>query len=118
MEKKRKNRALDIARECARLVSDKNAINPIILQVKGLSDITDYFVIASGTSSRQMKTIADYVVEKLDKKGLKPVHFEADDGYTWLVLDFIDVILHIFTEEKREYYRLEYLWGDARKLKA
>lgn len=92
----------------------KKAIGPIILEVKGLTDMTDYFVICNGTSSRQIKTIADYIVEMLGKKGTKPLHYEEDAGTTWIVLDFIDVIVHIFSQETRDYYRLEQLWGDAK----
>lgn len=107
---------LDIAKQCAKLASIKKAIDPIILEVKGLTDISDYFVICSGTSSRQIKTIADYIVEKLGKKGISPLHYEVDTGYTWVVLDYIDVIMHIFNEVKRGYYRLEQLWGDAKTI--
>lgn len=105
---------LDIARQCAKLADSKKAVDPIILGVKGLTDIADYFVICSGTSSKQIKTIADYVVEKIGEKGISPLHYEIDTDYTWVVLDYIDVIMHIFNEEKRDYYRLEQLWGDAR----
>lgn len=86
------------------------------MQVKGLTDITDYFVICSGASSRQIKTIADYIVDKLGKKGLQPLHYEIDTACTWVVLDYIDVIVHIFNPDTREYYRLEQLWGDAEKI--
>lgn len=84
------------------------------MEVKGLTDITDYFVVCGGTSSRQIKTIADYIVEKFQKKGVLPLHYETDKDYTWVVLDYIDVIVHIFNEETRGYYRLEQLWGDAK----
>jgi ribosome-associated protein len=84
--------------------------------VKNLTTITDYFVICSGTSSRQIKTIADEIVEKLKKKDIKPFHFEADNGYEWVVVDYVNVIVHIFSEEKRENYRLERLWGDAQQI--
>lgn len=99
------------------MVLDKKAINPIILEVKDLTGITDYFVICSGASSRQLSAMADYLVEKLKKKGIKPFHFEADNDGSWVVLDFIDVIVHMFSEEKREHYRLEQLWGDAKQIK-
>lgn len=86
------------------------------MEVKGLTDITDYFVVCSGTSSRQIKTIADHIVEKLGKKDLQPLHYEIDTACTWVVLDYIDVIVHIFNPDTREYYRLEQLWGDAKRI--
>lgn len=87
------------------------------MEVKGLTDIADYFVICSGTSKRQIQTIADYIVEKLGKKGINLLHREIDMQETWAVLDYIDVIVHIFNEETRDYYRLEQLWGDAKRIK-
>lgn len=108
---------LEIAKQSAKLADSKKAIGPIILEVKGLTDITDYFVICSGASSRQIKTISDYIVEKLEKKGILPLHYETDKDYKWVVLDYIDVIVHIFDEETRGYYRLEQLWGDAKEVK-
>lgn len=109
-------KSLDLAKECLRIASDKKAQGPIILELRGLTDITDYFVICSGTSSRQIKTIAESIVEGLTKKGVSAIHYEVDTEYSWVVLDYIDVIVHIFTEETRRYYRLEQLWGDARRI--
>ncbi len=86
------------------------------MEVKGLTDIADYFVICSGTSKRQIQTITDHIVEKLGKKGINLLHREIDMQETWAVLDYIDVIVHIFNEETRDYYRLEQLWGDAKRI--
>lgn len=113
---KKKNKPIDIAKQCAKLADSKKAIDPIILEVKDLTDISDYFVICSGASSRQIQTIAGHIVEKLGKKGVNPLHYEVDTADKWIVLDYFDVIVHIFNEETREYYRLEQLWGDAKKI--
>jgi ribosome-associated protein len=110
-------KALELAKKCADLALDKKAIDPIVLEVKDLTAITDYFVICSGTSSRHIRTIADEIVDKLKKKDIKPFHFEADETYEWVVVDLINVIVHIFSEEKRGNYRLEHLWGDAKQIK-
>ena len=99
-----------------RIATDKKAQNPVIFDLKGLTDIADYFVICNGTSSRQIKTIADSIKETLGKKGVSALHYEVDTGYNWVVLDYVDVIVHIFDEDLRTYYRLEQLWGDAKKL--
>lgn len=117
MEKKRKNRTIDLAKKCVEFALDKKGINPIILEVKNLTELTDYFLICSGTSSRHIRTIAENIVEKLEEKGAKPFRFEADNDYSWVVIDIVDVIIHIFSEEKREFYRLEQLWGDAKQIK-
>jgi len=105
-----------LAKQCAKLASDKKAINPIILIVKDLTDVTDYFVICSGTSSTQIKAIADNIVDKMADKGLKPAHFDSDTEETWIVVDYRDVIVHIFNDDTRAHYRLEQLWGDAKML--
>lgn len=116
MIKKTKTKAVTRAKHCLKFASDKMAINPIILQVKDLTDVADYFVICGGTSTVHIKTIADYIVEKMDKDGIKPFHFEADSKDSWIVIDFSDVIVHIFNEETRNNYRLEHLWGDAKRV--
>lgn len=97
-----------------RIASDKKAQNPVIFELRGLTDIADYFVICNGTSSRQIKTIADSIKGTLKRKGVSALHYETDTNYDWVVLDYIDVIVHIFNEDLRTYYRLEQLWGDAK----
>lgn len=110
------DKSLEIARECLKIASDKKAQKPVIFELKGLTDIANYFVICNGTSSRQIKSIADSITEVLTKKGVSALHYEVDTGYSWVVLDYIDVIVHIFNEDTRNYYRLEQLWGDAKKI--
>ncbi len=78
-----------------------------------LITITDYFVIVSGGTERQLKTIADEVVHALKAQGVRPVRQEGDPGARWLLLDFVDFVVHVFHEEEREFYRLENLWRDA-----
>lgn len=81
-----------------------------------MTDITDYFVVCSGASGRQIKTLADSIVETLKKRGISVLHYEVDTEKNWIVLDYIDVVVHIFSEDTRSYYKLEQLWGDAKKL--
>lgn len=86
----------------------------IVLDLRGLSDVTDYFVICHGGSDRQVLAIADEVEERLDKeRGRRPGHVEGRRSADWVLLDYIDFVVHVFQEEKREFYRLERLWGDA-----
>jgi len=81
--------------------------------VRDLITITDYFVIVSGTSDRQVKTIADDVVKEMKARGVRPVRQEGEAGARWVLLDFVDFVVHVFNEEEREFYRLENLWRDA-----
>ncbi len=89
----------------------------MILNVKGLSDLADYFVICNGTSTRQVKALADAICEEMKEQGVTVLHRELDGDYNWIVLDYVDVIVHIFSEDSRSYYRLERLWDDAERVK-
>lgn len=100
----------------AKFALDKKALDVIILEVKGLTNVADYFIICHGTSTRHIKTIADNIVEKTVQKQGKPLHYNVDLNNTWVILDYSDVIVHIFNEDTRNYYRLENLWGDAKTI--
>jgi len=106
-----------MAKAVRQLALDKQAEDPLILDVRGLSSITDFFVICSGTSIRHTRTIADTVSRQM-KKSLKlpGSHIEGMQAGSWIVIDYIDVIVHIFDEETRQIYQLEKLWGDAEKI--
>jgi ribosome-associated protein len=102
-----------LARLAARAASSKHGGAIVILDVRELITITDYFVIASGASDRQIDTIADEVLRELKKNETRPVRKEGDPAARWILLDFVDFVVHVFHEEEREYYRLENLWRDA-----
>lgn len=86
----------------------------MVLDLRGLSDFTDYFVICHGSSSRQVLAIAQALEENLSKElGLEPDHVEGKRQGEWVLLDYIDFVVHVFVEEKRSFYALERLWGDA-----
>lgn len=78
--------------------------------------ITDYFVICSGNTSKQVKKISEFIKEKLGEKGIRPLGIEGENDGSWILLDYGDVVAHLFTETQREYYQLERLWKDAPKL--
>lgn len=84
-----------------------------MLEVRDLIVITDYFVIASGATDRQVRTIADEVEKVLAERDLKPVRREGEREGRWVLLDFVDVVVHVFVDEDRRYYELERLWKDA-----
>ena len=103
----------DIAVTAARAAAAKQAADVTILDVHGLIVITDYFVIASGETDRQVKTIVEEVERAVRDLGEKPVRREGDADSRWALLDYIDVVVHVFAQEEREYYDLERLWRDA-----
>ena len=97
----------------ARAASAKKAGEIVILEVGPLINITDYFVICSGNTERQVKTISEEVFRKLAENGWKPYRTEGERDQRWVLLDYLDVVVHIFHAEERDYYRIERLWADA-----
>lgn len=103
---------------CRELADNKKAENIVILDVRKLSSITDYFVLASGTSEPHLRAITNEITDKLrDEQGLRPRAVDGDNQATWQVLDFFDVIVHIMRADVREKYDLESLWGDAPRVR-
>ena len=103
-----------LADRVAEIASDKKAIDVRILDLRGIVSYTDYFVICSGNTERQTKAIHDAIHEELKKAhGLLPRRVEGAGEARWVLMDYLDCVVHIFTPEAREYYRLEQLWGEA-----
>ena len=114
--KKTNTEARTFALAAAKLAVERHCSNVVVMDLKGISPATDYFVIATGTSDRQMRSVAEEINDIARKK--KQLLF-GRAGYEqgrWILLDFIDVVIHLFDSEYRDYYDLELLWGDARKL--
>lgn len=95
---------------------DKKAKNIVILDVKKIVDYTDYFLILSGDSTRQNQAIYDSIMESLKKLKKRPLHVEGVERGEWILLDYGSFIIHIFSPRVREYYDLESLWGDAKRM--
>ena len=93
--------------------SEKKALDPVVLDLRAVANFTDYFLIASGTNIRQVQAIADEVVERLKKQGVRPLRIEGYGAAEWVLLDYGDFIFHIFEEKSRRFYNLERLWRDA-----
>ena len=106
----------EIAVTAARAAADKQAVDVTILDVSGLIVITDCFVICSGTSDRQIKTLVEEVEKAVREIGERPVRREGDADARWVLLDYVDVVVHVFAQEEREYYDLERLWSDAPRI--
>ena len=103
-----------LAVDAARLAAATHCTNVSVLDVRGLCPITDFLVIATGTSSRQMRSVAEEIMEMADQRGDRALSSNGLEGGSWVIADFIDVILHVFSPEARLYYDLDNLWGDAR----
>ncbi len=100
----------------AKAAEDVQAMDPVILDLTGLTSFTDYFIICSGKSDTQVRAIADAMMKKLKEKGRYPLGLEGYSEAEWILLDFGDAVAHIFYNEVRSFYNLEKLWGDAPKL--
>ncbi len=98
----------DLAKKLARIIDEKRGEEIIIFDLRGLSPITDHFVIATGLSEVHVKNIADHLM-----KNECPQHIEGSEASSWVLLDFIDVVVHVFSKDARDFYGLERLWGDA-----
>jgi ribosome-associated protein len=108
--------ATDLARTIADLAADKKAIELVELDVGEILDYTDRFIICSGNTDRQTKAIADGIQEGLKKDhGIAPRRIEGLPEARWILMDYLDVVVHIFTPDARDFYRLEQLWGEAPK---
>jgi ribosome-associated protein len=99
-------RAVELAR-------DRKAGDMVLLDLRGLSDATDYFFLLTGTSDMHVRSIAEHVVEELKKEGVRPSHVEGLRSGRWVLIDYIDFVVHVFHPAAREFYQLERLWGDA-----
>lgn len=103
----------DIAQKIAAAANDKKAKDILLLNMEGLSPVTDFYVICSSGNSTLVKAIADNIEDKLAEAGVYPTHKEGYADARWVLLDYGDVVAHVFLEEERDFYNLEQLWADA-----
>lgn len=108
--------ARQFAIDAARLLANTRCHNVNVLDVTGISPITDFLVLATGTSPRQMKTAADEVEELGEPRDFRALSRVGDDSGTWICADFVNLVVHIFSPESRLYYDLDNLWGDGQKV--
>lgn len=99
---------------CGKFAGEKKAKNVIIMELTGLTDITDYFVITSGTSERHVRTITEHIETCMKKLGIRPYSIEGYNEGRWVILDFQNLVVHVFLESLRELYDLESLWIEAK----
>lgn len=100
----------------AKAISSKKGLNIKLIEIGDISSLADYMVIATGTSSTHVKAIADEVEYQLDEAGISVSHIEGYRSNSWILLDYVDVIVHIFSDEAREFYELERLWQDGKEI--
>jgi ribosome-associated protein len=106
----------EMAVAAARAAADKQAQDVVVLDVHELIVITDFFVLCTGTSDRQVKTVVEEVERALRELGQKPVRREGEQESRWVLLDYVDVVVHVFAPEERDFYDLERLWLDAPRI--
>lgn len=92
---------------------ERNAREPVILDLRGLSDVTDFFVIATGDSDTHARAISENILDRMREAGFRPVGVEGVSKGRWVLMDFVGLIVHVFLSEVRDFYQLERLWGDA-----
>jgi ribosome-associated protein len=91
--------------------------NVVLLDVRGVSPVTDYMILATGTSPRQMRTVCDDIAEMAQSRGHRPFNSTDDsESESWMLIDFVDVVVHVFSNDARQFYDLDNLWGDAKKV--
>ena len=105
-----------LAKNIKKAADDKKAHDILVLDIREISPITDYFLICSAQNKIQVKAIADNIEEKVQKEGILMLHKEGYNESLWTLLDYGDVVVHIFTQTEREFYSLEKLWSDAKEV--
>ena len=113
----KKDAARKLAIELARAAAEFHAEDIVVLDLRGVSPVTDYFVIATGTSGRQMRSVADEIARQGQSLGQPVWQTAGMEGADWIVLDFVDVVVHLFDSEHRKYYDLELIWGEVPKVR-
>ena len=103
----------EIALLATNLLNEKKGLDPVLLEVSEVTYLADYFLICSGTSAQQVHTLADHLMEGLEKEGFTLFRLEGYREGRWVLLDYGDLVVHIFQPEEREFYNLERLWGQA-----
>lgn len=106
-----------LAKLCREIALDKKAEDVIVLDVRGISNVTDFMLICTGNSEPHLKAIGDEIARRLREKGVRPHGRDGFPPSRWIVMDYGDVLIHIFHPELRQRYGLEHLWGDAKRVK-
>lgn len=103
----------ETVRRVAELAKELKSHDVVALDLRGISSATDYFLVASGRSDVQVRAIANHIVDEMKKEGHRPLHMEGLQGGRWVLVDYVDLVIHVFHPQARDFYQLENLWGDA-----
>jgi ribosome-associated protein len=106
----------EVLHKVVKAIDDKKGLDTVVLDVSEIASFTDYFVICTGSSSTQMQTVADEVQERLRDIGMRPAHVEGYRVAEWILMDYIDFVVHVFSQKARTFYDLERLWRDAPRI--
>jgi ribosome-associated protein len=106
-------RTIDKAKLCLKIINERKAINPVLFEVGKFVSITDYFLIASGNSSRQVQAISSHLLKRMREQGFRSDGIEGEQEGHWVLIDYGDVVIHLFYQPIREFYDLEGLWIEA-----
>ena len=101
------------ARKVAAFALEKKAVDVIVMDVRKVTDVTRFFIVCTGQSTPQVKAIAEHVINSCRESGLEVYHVEGYDSLRWVLIDLVDIVVHVFLPDVRKYYQLERLWGDA-----
>lgn len=102
-----------VLERAAVLASDRKGVDMLVMDLRGISNATDFFLLISGTSDTHARSIAEHIIEELKKEDVRPSHVEGLRSGRWVLIDYIDFVVHVFHPAAREFYQLERLWGDA-----
>jgi ribosome-associated protein len=105
--------SLDKAFLCMKIIKERKAVDPILFEVGKMTDLSDYFIIAGGNSSRQVQAISQHVARRMREEGFRPYGVEGEQEGHWVLMDYGDVVIHVFYQPVREFYDLEGLWIEA-----
>ncbi len=108
--------SLELAKKAAEILDNKKALRLSIIKIDDISSLADYFVIASGTSNTHVRSLSDELEEKLKEEGVAPTRIEGYRSNSWILLDYSSVVVHVFTQEARDFYDLDRLWADGIKI--
>jgi len=108
--------SLEKSKACALLAHEQKAIDLVVLELIGTTALADYFLVCSGTSERHTQAMADHIEKSLKQSGVLPLGVEGRTGGKWILMDYGDVIIHVFQETEREFYDLEALWSDCPRI--
>lgn len=108
--------SLELVKRAAQIALDTKALDVVLLDLRGVTDMTDFFLIASGTSDTHARAIAEHVMEEMKKEGFRANHVEGLEKGRWVLVDFVDFVVHVFHPTLRNFYQIERLWADAQSI--